>query len=76
MTTTVLVVDDEPEARESIGRLLQDEQYAVRSAESVAQAAQILESEREDIDVVVVDMLMNENPKAGLDVIRFISQKA
>ncbi len=53
---TILVVDDQAPAREILSRYLQDVGYHPMTAESVARAQEILETE--SIDAVLVDLRM------------------
>ena len=53
---TILVVDDQAPAREILSRYLQDVGYRPMTAESVARAQEILETE--SIDAVLVDLRM------------------
>jgi len=66
--TRILVVDDSAETRELLRRNLVPEGYAVRTAESVADAVSLLE--REQISLVITDVKM---PRAnGLELVRHV----
>ncbi|MCC6445440.1 MAG: response regulator [Armatimonadetes bacterium] len=64
----MLVVDDEEEVRNAIGRRLRREGYEVATAESEAEAARKLSEAAQPYDVVVTDMVM-ESPQSGLNVL-------
>jgi two-component system response regulator HydG len=53
---TILIVDDQAPAREILSRYLQEIDYRALTAESVAEAQQILEAE--SVDAVLVDLRM------------------
>jgi CheY-like chemotaxis protein len=55
-TPTILTVEDEPDIREVVADLLQDEGYAVRQASDGLQA--IDELEVDDVDLVLSDVRM------------------
>jgi two-component system cell cycle sensor histidine kinase/response regulator CckA len=55
-TRTILTVEDEPDIREVVADLLQDEGYAVRQASDGLQA--IDELEVDDVDLVLSDVRM------------------
>jgi len=56
-SVTVLVVDDDPGIRESLGDLLRAEGYGVRVAENGAAALEVMRTEPRP-DVVVLDLMM------------------
>jgi DNA-binding NarL/FixJ family response regulator len=62
---TVLLVEDETDTRELLSRALEREGYACISAPS-AQAAVASAKEAEFIDVVVTDVVMGRDDRAGL----------
>jgi two-component system, NtrC family, response regulator HydG len=61
----ILVVEDKPNERQAIARLLEQENYGVKLAESPEQAIGLLD---EQIDLVVSDLRMGEN--SGVDLLR------
>jgi len=65
MTTTVLLVDDEPGVRFALTEVLNDRGYRVVAAGSGAQALGLLEG----VDVVVTDLSM-----PGMDGLELVSQ--
>ncbi|MCB1637133.1 MAG: response regulator, partial [Xanthomonadales bacterium] len=52
----ILVVDDEPDIRSLVQEILEDEGYAVRSAEGAEPARKAIRSERPDL--VLLDVWM------------------
>ncbi|WP_239988556.1 sensor domain-containing diguanylate cyclase [Paramagnetospirillum kuznetsovii] len=73
----VLVVDDEPDVHAMTKVLLRDLRFKDRpfevvSALSAAEARRIL-AERDDIPVVLLDVVM-ETPDAGLELVRYIRE--
>ncbi len=58
MRGTVLVVDDDPEIRESLGELLEDEGYRTVRLENGQQALDYLRSASERPCVVFLDLMM------------------
>ena len=69
-TKTVLVVDDEPDAREFLATVLEDNGYATVLAKDGAEAISILESGRPDL--VTLDITMPE--KSGVAVYRKLKE--
>ena len=65
-STPILLVDDDPSVRRSLGRLLRAHGYEVLDAESMPQALEILASTRPAL--MVVDMVMPGN--SPLDAVR------
>ncbi len=59
-TETILVVDDEEVIREVMRRILTSVGYTVLTAENGAQAVDIFRQRREEIDLVILDMIMPE----------------
>ncbi|MDH3638140.1 MAG: sigma-54 dependent transcriptional regulator [Gammaproteobacteria bacterium] len=53
---TILVVDDEPDIRQVVSELLEDEEYAVVSAENADTACQVVAEQR--VDLVLLDIWM------------------
>ena len=56
--TTVLVVDDHDETRQTIARMLEAGGFGVRQASSGAEALEQLASQRDEIDLVLSDVTM------------------
>ena len=56
----VLVVDDEPQVRMVLKRMLEDDGFEILLAENGRKAIQIFESERASIDAVLLDLSMPE----------------
>jgi len=65
--TTILVVDDEPDIRESVSDILQDEGYRVLLAENGNQARQIFEQQHPDL--LLLDIWM-----PGMDGISLLKE--
>jgi PAS domain S-box-containing protein len=66
----VLIVDDDPDARELVATVLQQASARVRSAHSVREALELLQSERPDI--VITDIAM---PHAtGFDLVKLMRE--
>jgi DNA-binding NtrC family response regulator len=63
---TILVVEDKPNEREAMVRLLQTEGYSVSSAANPQEANRYIE---EPIDLVISDYRMGEH--SGMDLLRF-----
>ncbi len=63
----VLVVDDEPVARATFVRLLEEDGYRVRSAATIDEAMAWVQREQGLMDVALVDILLRE--ESGLDLI-------
>ncbi len=59
-TETVLVVDDEPDILSLLGRVLGKHGYTVLLAESGPQALEMFRERRDEIDLVVLDLIMPE----------------
>jgi two-component system, cell cycle sensor histidine kinase and response regulator CckA len=57
---TVLVVDDEPDIRSMMTRVLQQGGHSVFSAGSSAQALSLFRSHRGEIDLLITDIVMRE----------------
>ncbi len=64
----ILVVDDEPQVRKLLERLLSQGGYEVHCAESTAAALRVLEEERGLIDAALVDL--NLGLDSGLDLMQ------
>ena len=68
MATPILLVDDDPSVRRSLGRLLRTHDYQVLEAENAPQALEILTTTRPAL--VLMDMVMPGN--STMDTIRQI----
>lgn len=64
----LLLVDDEPLLRDTVGALLQTEGFQVRSAGSAEEALPILRQAHPPYDFVITDLVMPG--KSGLDVLQ------
>ena len=70
--TTILLIDDDPDFRQSLGDLLDDSGYEVIQAENGDQGIALYLSQANPIDLVVSDVLMNNGD--GLKVVRELRQ--
>jgi CheY-like chemotaxis protein len=68
LATTILLVDDDPSLRRSLGRLLRAHAYEVLEAESALQALEMLAKSRPAL--MLMDMVMPGN--STLDTVRQI----
>jgi len=66
----VLVIDDEPEIRESLGLLLGSEGYVVESAQNASEGVHRLESR--GYDLVLLDLMLPD--RSGMDVLKEIRE--
>jgi two-component system response regulator HydG len=70
MTAKILVVDDDPQMRQSLANLLRREKYLVTEASGGEQAIDLLG--REVFDLTITDLHME--PMSGMDLLRSIKQ--
>lgn len=70
MSTDILVVDDEPDIRELIGGVLEDEGYAVRLAATAETALE--EVRKRAPGLVVLDVWLQGSDMDGLSLLRFL----
>ena len=70
MTTDILVVDDEPDIRDLISGVLEDEGYAVRSAATASKALE--EVRKRAPGLVILDVWLQGSDMDGLSVLKFI----
>ncbi len=69
---TVLVVDDDPKLRNTISDYLSENDFSVLVASDGAEAINVFEKEKNNIDLVLLDGIM---PKIdGFDVLKFIRE--
>lgn len=69
---TLLIVDDDPAAREKVAGVLEGGSYAFLSAADAAQAQDILRREHARINAVVLDWILPE--MTGIDLLRWMKQ--
>jgi len=67
----ILVVDDEPDIRESLELLLTHEGYAVEAAQNAAEGMHRMEST--SYDLVLLDLMLPD--RSGLDVLRDVRER-
>ena len=65
----ILVVDDEEDVRAALKRRLEREGHAITTAASAGEAAEIIQVEGHDFDLVITDMSMEET-NSGLTVLQ------
>ncbi len=70
MSADILIVDDEPDIRELIGGVLQDEGYAIRTAATAETALD--EVRRRTPGLVVLDVWLQGSNMDGLSLLRFL----
>ena len=70
MSTDILVVDDEPDIRELIGGVLEDEGYAVRKAATAERALEEVRSRAPSL--VVLDVWLQGSDLDGLSVLKYL----
>ncbi|MEO0754561.1 MAG: sigma-54 dependent transcriptional regulator, partial [Pseudomonadota bacterium] len=70
MSTDILIVDDEPDIRDLIGGVLEDEGYAVRTAATAETALD--EVRRRTPGLVVLDVWLQGSNMDGLSLLRFL----
>src|SRR5689334_8808828 len=73
MPVRVLLVDDDPEFRSALERVLADAGFSVRTAADGAEAYQILNQSHESIDVAIIDL--NLPNVSGFEVIGAITRR-
>jgi len=71
MTTTILAVEDEPAIRDMIRYSLERENYRVVTADTVAQARQMLGDQT--VDLALVDWMLPD--ASGLELIRYLRKQ-
>ncbi len=69
----ILVIDDEPDIRESLEALLSYENYQVDTAATAAEGMKKLETAPFDYDLVLLDLMLPD--RSGLDVLREVREK-
>ncbi|MAT35604.1 MAG: sigma-54-dependent Fis family transcriptional regulator [Ponticaulis sp.] len=70
MSPEILIVDDEPDIRDLIGGVLEDENYTVRTA-STAERALTAISERKP-ELVILDVWLQGSGMDGLEMLRYL----
>ncbi len=70
MSLKVVVIDDEPQIRKSLYRVLSDEGYKVHPADSARAGMELIESVKPNI--VILDLMLPDG--SGLDILGRISQ--
>jgi DNA-binding NarL/FixJ family response regulator len=70
MTRTILLVEDNDDARASLGRSLERAGYHVLAAAAVAEALALVEGASTFVHAVVSDVILGNDDKGGLRVLR------
>jgi DNA-binding NtrC family response regulator len=70
----VLVIDDEESMREIIAIILERGGFLCQTAENEDDAIKILK--KQPFDAVITDLVMNNNPLAGMKVLKWIRENA
>ena len=70
MTTDILIVDDEPDIRELIAGVLEDENYAVRSAATAEKALE--EVRMRAPGLVILDVWLQGSEMDGLSLLKYL----
>lgn len=70
MSAEILIVDDEPDIRELIGGVLEDENYLIRTAATAERALTAI-SERKP-DLVILDVWLQGSGMDGLEMLRYL----
>lgn len=71
MSQKILIIDDEPNIRQSFGSLLEDERLPSDCAATFAEAVALLD--RTDYDLVLLDL--NLPDRSGIDILKHTSQQ-
>jgi len=58
MNANILIVDDEPEIRSSLGEVLSEEHYACMTAANGEEALEVINATEQKIDLIVTDVVM------------------
>ena len=74
MSQTVLLIEDEEDARASLARSLTKANHRCVTAASLDEALQVADRERE-IDVVITDVVLGSNDRAGLELILALRER-
>ena len=70
MSSEVLIIDDEPDIRELIGGILEDEGYSVRTAPSAQVALEEISARKPDL--VVLDVWLQDSSMDGLELLSYL----
>jgi len=68
----ILVIDDSKTYVDECCGLLEDQNYLTSKAYSVKEAEELLSKESNDINIALIDMYMQNDPKAGLKLVKLI----
>jgi two-component system nitrogen regulation response regulator NtrX len=70
MKFEILLIDDEKDIRFAVTEILKENDFAVREAESIEKA--FFEIKKKLPDLVILDVLLDEKNRNGIDVLKFI----
>ena len=73
MHKDILVIDDNPDIRFLICKILKDKNFNVRSAANFDQA--VLEIEKKLPDLAIIDIKLDKTDKDGIDLLKMIISK-
>lgn len=71
MSPEILIVDDEPDIRELIGGVLEDEGYTIRTAATAEAALQAIAERKPEL--VVLDVWLQGSSMDGLEMLRYLN---
>jgi len=74
LRTQILLVEDEPESRLALGRVLEKHGYKCMTAGTVEEAKLAL-ANANTIDAVVTDLVLADEERGGLEVLRFAREQ-
>ena len=70
MKSEILLIDDEKDIRFAVHEILKDNNFFVREADTVEKA--LSEIKKKLPDLVILDVLLDEKKRDGIDVLKFI----
>ena len=73
MNKEILVIDDNPDIRFLICKILREQNFNVRSAANYDQA--LLEIHKKLPDLAIIDIKLDKPDKDGIDLLKIISKK-
>ena len=74
MLKEILVIDDNPDIRFLICKILKEQNFVVRSAANYDQA--LLEINKKLPDLAIIDIKLDKTDKDGIDLLKIISKKS
>ncbi len=73
MNREILVVDDNPDIRFLICKILKEKNYSIRSAANYHQA--VLEINKKIPDLAIIDIKLDKGDKDGIELLKLVTQK-